>query len=260
VPGASSSRDERSPLNVAAQAGLYAMLGTLVIASFVVTPAANVTGAPAAAAAPIVDRAVLQARSMTRPHDVEDVELSASGPSAEPIAVAVVQPEVAAASVEESPEPSPEPTAAPPTPRPAAPQPVALATDDVTAAAEARMLVLINTSRAAAGLATLAPDAGVASIARSHSGAEASVRYVYHDGPDGTAKARDVSACATGWFGENTGKIWNDNVDALHHEFMAEPWDPINHRTNIMDALFRRIGIGAVNGPDAMYMTMVFCR
>ena len=60
--------------------------------------------------------------------------------------------------------------------------------------------------------------------------------------------------------GENTGKIWNNNVDALHLEFMAEPWVPINHRTNIMDPAFRRVGVGAVNGPDAMYMTMVFCR
>ena len=47
---------------------------------------------------------------------------------------------------------------------------------------------------------------------------------------------------------------------ALHSEFMAEPWEPINHRTNIMDAQFRRAGIGAVIGADAMYMTMVFCR
>ena len=26
------------------------------------------------------------------------------------------------------------------------------------------------------------------------------------------------------------------------------------------DPAFRRVGVGAVNGPDAMYMTMVFCR
>jgi uncharacterized protein YkwD len=83
---------------------------------------------------------------------------------------------------------------------------------------------------------------------------------VYHDGPDGTSASRNVPACGTGWYGENTGKIWNDNVDALHIEFMAEPWAPINHRTNIMDPAFRRVGVGAVMGPDAMYMTMVFCR
>jgi len=122
------------------------------------------------------------------------------------------------------------------------------------------MLELINASRAQSGLAPLATDIGVADTARAHSAAEAQARYVYHDGPDGTAHSRDVPACATGWYGENTGKIWNDNVDALHSEFMNEPWAPINHRTNIMDPAFRRVGIGAVIGADAMYMTMVFCR
>jgi len=49
-------------------------------------------------------------------------------------------------------------------------------------------------------------------------------------------------------------------VEVLHREFMAEPWQPINHRTNIMDPNFRRVGIGAVEGPDAVYITMAFCR
>jgi uncharacterized protein YkwD len=122
------------------------------------------------------------------------------------------------------------------------------------------MLELMNASRVRGGLVPLAMDIGVADTARAHSAVEAQVRYVYHDGLDGSASYRDVPACGTGWYGENTGKIWNDNVDALHIEFMAEPWEPINHRTNIMDPAFRRVGVGAVNGPDAMYMTMVFCR
>jgi uncharacterized protein YkwD len=125
---------------------------------------------------------------------------------------------------------------------------------------EIRMLALINDSRGRAGLVPLADDTRVAATARAHSAAEAEAGYVYHDGVDGSAKARDAAACGTGWFGENTGKIWNDNVDALHVEFMTEAWSPINHRTNIMDPAFRRAGIGAVIGRDAMYMTMVFCR
>jgi uncharacterized protein YkwD len=54
--------------------------------------------------------------------------------------------------------------------------------------------------------------------------------------------------------------VWSGGVDVLHREFMAEPWEPINHRTNIMDPNFRRAGIGAVQGPDAIYITIVFCR
>src|SRR5438876_967903 len=120
-------------------------------------------------------------------------------------------------------------------------------------------------SKLAGPVASAVPEPARAEVlargaARAHSAAEAQVRYVYHDGPDGTAQSRDVPVCGTGWYGENTGKIWNGNVDALHIEFMVEPWEPINHRTNIMDASFRRVGVGAVMGTDAMYMTMVFCR
>jgi uncharacterized protein YkwD len=122
------------------------------------------------------------------------------------------------------------------------------------------MLGLMNLSRVNAGLAPLALDPGVSEAARRHSAVEAQYRYVYHDGPDGTAKSRYVPACGSGWYGENTGKVWGGGVDVLHREFMAEPWVPINHRTNIMDPNFRRAGIGAVQGPDAIYITVAFCR
>jgi uncharacterized protein YkwD len=163
---------------------------------------------------------------------------------------------------EATPDAMPEPTPVPmpaPTPRPVARAVVAI-TNPTTLLAEGHMLELMNASRVRAGLLPLVMDITVADAARAHSAAEAQVRYVYHDGPDGSPSSRNVPACGTGWYGENTGKIWNDNVDALHIEFMAEPWVPINHRTNIMDPAFRRVGVGAVIGPDAMYMTMVFCR
>jgi uncharacterized protein YkwD len=122
------------------------------------------------------------------------------------------------------------------------------------------MLALMNVSRLQAGLVPLALDARASDTARRHSAVEAEHGYVYHDGPDGTAGSRNVPACGTGWYGENTGKVWSGGVDVLHREFMAEPWAPINHRTNIMDVNFRRAGIGAVQGPDAIYITVVFCR
>jgi uncharacterized protein YkwD len=260
VPLASPNREDRSPLSLAARVGIYALLATLVVASFVVTPPQR--GGSAAQAPLGADRVVPAARAMARAlravSDLDDAPAStpSPAPSEEPAAVPANAPE-ADASPEPPPDPTPEPPA--PTPRPA-PGPLAPLADATTAAAETHMLGLINASRVAGGLVPLAMDGGVASVARQHSVAESEVRYVYHDGPDGTARSRDVPACATGWFGENTGKIWNDNVDALHIEFMNEPWEPINHRTNIMDPNFRRVGIGAVLGPDAMYMTMVFCR
>ena len=157
---------------------------------------------------------------------------------------------------EPAPQPRPDPTAAP---RPV-PAPPAITTSSSTLDAELRMLYLMNASRMVAGLVPLALDTGVSDVARKHSAVEAQYRYVYHDGPDGTARSRYVPACGSGWYGENTGKVWSGGVDVLHREFMAEPWEPINHRTNIMDPNFRRVGIGAVQGPDAVYITMAFCR
>jgi len=259
-----------------AQAGLYALLGALVLASFVVPPPERSLARPSGRDE-LGQRALPLARAMTRLHDVEDPApaglASAEADSIAELIVGAASGEVVAeAAVPIEPGASPSREAAPVEddarandqdvpPQPdatrveAPPSPIAAA-----AAPEARMLALINASRVAAGLSALAADDRVATVARAHSAAEADARYVYHDGPDGTAHSRDVAACASGWFGENTGKIWNDNVAALHAEFMAEPWEPINHRTNIMDPSFRRIGIGAVIGRDALYMTMVFCR
>jgi uncharacterized protein YkwD len=160
-----------------------------------------------------------------------------------------------------APTPTPVPTRRPAA-AVAAPQQMVTALQPMVTdgSAEVRMLALINASRVAGGLVPLAMDERASDAARAHSAVESRYGYVYHDGPDGTAGSRNVPACGNGWYGENTGKIWHDNVTALHVEFMSEPWAPINHRTNIMDPAFRRVGIGAVQGRDALYMTTVFCR
>jgi uncharacterized protein YkwD len=250
------------------------MLAGLVVASFTVSPArrAQVSAPPTIVDEPAALRIAPMSRGLARAlRDVDNLEIEVvPSPTSEPIAVAEVaaspeppnevaaetEPEVTdvAAVAEPTPDATPAPTPRP-TPR-SAPQ----LTTSTTLGAEVHMLELINASRARGGLVPLAMDVRVADTARLHSSVEAQLRYVYHDGPDGSASSRDVPACGTGWYGENTGKIWSDNVDALHIEFMNEPWQPINHRTNIMDPAFRRVGVGAVNGPDAMYMTMVFCR
>ena len=189
------------------------------------------------------------------PLSVAAVAAPASAPQADVLTAPESAPEAVAPLIAEPlPQPKADPTAAP---RPVTP---AVSSSPDTREAELRMLYLMNTSRMLAGLVPLALDSGVSDAARTHSSVEAQYRYVYHDGPDGTARSRYVPACGTGWYGENTGKVWSGGVEVLHREFMAEPWEPINHRTNIMDPNFRRVGIGAVQGPDAVYITMAFCR
>jgi len=189
--------------------------------------------------------------------DMQPAALVAAEAAPEPEQSTIVEP-TPQPRLEPTPAPRPQPTPPPPTLAP--PPPRAAPSSGTTREAELRMLALMNESRLQGGLAPLALDAGVSDTARRHSAAEAQYGYVYHDGPDGTAASRDVPACGTGWYGENTGKVWSGGVDALHREFMAEPWAPINHRTNIMDPNFRRAGIGAVQGPEALYITVVFCR
>ena len=243
------------------------MLAGLVLASFTVNPERRAPVAAPTDAGTTEARITPISRGLIRGlREIDDAVATPSPaptpePSAAPVVEAVPEP-LPEATVESEPEATPDPTpdpTPPPTPRPT-PRLVVVVTNPTTARAEVHMLELINASRALGGLVPLAMDVSVANTARAHSAAEAQVRYVYHDGPDGAAHSRDVPACGTGWYGENTGKIWNDNVDALHIEFMAEPWEPINHRTNIMDPAFLRVGVGAVIGSDAMYMTMVFCR
>jgi uncharacterized protein YkwD len=263
------------------------MLAGLVLASFTVVPPSRARVAvavspamedePASARVAPMSRGLAPALRMVDNLEMTvfdsttaastDVAAEAASPGAplpEPSAEAASEPEPETAlgpTPKLEPEPTPEPTPAPTPPISRPPPPaVAWVTNATTLWSEGRMLDLMNATRARAGLAPLSLDIGVADAARAHSAVEAQVRYVYHDGPDGTANSRNAPACGTGWYGENTGKIWNENVDALHIEFMAEPWAPINHRTNIMDPAFVRVGVGAVMGPDAMYMTMVFCR
>ena len=202
-----------------------------------------------------VDRAMVAAPVANAPEvAAAPVEAAPAGEPA-PEAQTLIEP-APPLIAEPIPQLRPDPTAAP-QPTPAAP---VITTSSATVEAELRMLYLMNASRMLAGLVPLALDIGVSDAARKHSAVEAQNRYVYHDGPDGTARSRYVPACGSGWYGENTGKVWSGGVEVLHREFMAEPWEPINHRTNIMDPNFRRVGIGAVQGPDAVYITMAFCR
>jgi uncharacterized protein YkwD len=199
----------------------------------------------------IVDLA-LETKLASAPEPVSD--LPAAAPDVE--AAAPVEPERPPIA-----EPTPQPRPSTPAPAPrATPAPPDISTSSATQQAELRMLALMNASRLQGGLAPLALDAVLSDAARRHSAIEAQYGYVYHDGPDGTARSRYVPVCGSGWYGENTGKVWSGGVDVLHREFMAEPWAPINHRTNIMDPNFRRAGIGAVQGPDAIYITIAFCR
>lgn len=237
-----------------------ALLAIVAVAGILAAPGSVLTaGMPEAVMARVEPAARGGFQTLREPSLAEPVGdvLEVAAPTPEPTPVPTPEPTPPPTPV---PTPAPRsPTPRPPTPRPPTPPPAPAAAGSL-AEAELRTLSLMNASRAQGGLAAYSLDAGVSQVARAHSAAEAAVGYVYHDGPDGTALSRNRPACGSGWWSENTGKVWNNDVSVLHREFMAEPWAPINHRTNIMDASFTRVGIGAVQGRDAMYLTVVFCR
>ena len=134
-----------------------------------------------------------------------------------------------------------------------------MTTSSATHDAELRMLGLMNLSRFSRAPSRSRWTQASRGRAPAQRGRGAAPLRVSRR-PRRNGQSRYVPACGSGWYGENTGKVWGGGVDVLHREFMAEPWEPINHRTNIMDPNFRRAGIGAVQGPDALYITMAFCR
>jgi uncharacterized protein YkwD len=251
-------------VGIPSRIALTLLLSTLVAASFVMTsgdlPSAPSTVGPRAQAP---SRGGFQALREPFAPATGDADLvipaSTLAPTPSPRPTSEPVPVAAAPAADPIISSTVAPTPQPATPRPpAAPVMAPVATSG--SAAEFRALALMNNSRAQAGVGPLTLDAGVSLTARAHSAAESRVGYVYHDGLDGTAQSRDAAACGTGWYGENTGKVWNGDLDALHSDFMAEPLIPINHHTNIVDPNFKWVGIGAVQGSDALYLTMVFCR
>ena len=249
----------------------FALLAMIALAGILVAPrAALIVVGPEVVATRVQPAARGGPQTLRGPWEPEELEsggdalvVPASAP--EPTLLATPRP-TPAPTPTFTPAPTPPPATAPPatappaTAPPVTPPPAPVRAAGSTSDAELRTLALMNASRAQGGLAPYALDAGVSQVARGHSAAEAAAGYVYHDGPDGTALSRNRPACGSGWWSENTGRAFSNDVSMLHREFMAEPWAPINHRTNIMDRSFTRVGIGAVQGRDAVYLTVVFCR
>lgn len=114
----------------------------------------------------------------------------------------------------------------------------------VDAAAEQKMLTLVNQERTTRGLQPLALDSKLTQIARQHSQEMLQQHYFAHDSPalgspfDRMARAGIRYRVA----GENIALA--PNVDRAHTGLMNSP----EHKENILRPEFRKVGIGIVNG------------
>ena len=130
---------------------------------------------------------------------------------------------------------------------------------------EARFITLINRERAARGIAALAVDPMLASVARAHSRDMADRAYFSHESPTpgaATPMARYQAAAS----GEPQSLLVGENLyycsatvgaEAGHRALMASP----GHRANLLDERYESIGVGIyANEHGEYWVTQVFLR
>ena len=121
-----------------------------------------------------------------------------------------------------------------------------------------RVVALVNGHRAAAGLASIAPEPRLRRAARDHAAAMATNGFVGHSGPDGAdlAVRLDAAGYPYGTAAENVA------AGFATPEAVVDGWmESAGHRRNILDPRVREAGVGYVfvDGNDgyASYWTLI---
>ncbi len=109
----------------------------------------------------------------------------------------------------------------------------------------------VNAARAAYGRAPLVLDAAISAVASSHAMDQAANGYFSHTGLNGSSRDTRLRAGGVSYSfsGENqcyyVGMSQQATLDWCHRQFMAEPYPGYwNHKSNILDARFTRMGVG----------------
>jgi uncharacterized protein YkwD len=116
---------------------------------------------------------------------------------------------------------------------------------------EASSRSLVNQARTSAGLASLAPSAGLDKVARAQAARMADRDAIYHNE---NLKA-EADAAGVNWqlIGENVGV--GPDVQAVHNAFMSSP----GHKSNVVYKTYNAIGVGIVTGKDgSIFVAHVF--
>jgi len=107
----------------------------------------------------------------------------------------------------------------------------------------------------------LAWDDRLAAAARAHSDEMARDGFFSHEGANGASPAQRISAAGIQWtrVGENIATC--QSISQAESTFMDEPKFERNHRWNILNADYNRVGIGIVKGSDGtLYVTEDFAQ
>lgn len=112
--------------------------------------------------------------------------------------------------------------------------------------AEARLVSLLNSHRAAAGKAPLSVAGDLASVARNHSQQMGSGSNLHHN--------PNLGGQVSGWqkVGENVGR--GPSADAIHGGWVGSG----SHNANMLDGSWTEVGIGVVVVDGQVWATQVF--
>ena len=115
-------------------------------------------------------------------------------------------------------------------------------------ATESEFISLINSTRAANGLAPLTVDEGLRAHAHNHTQEMIDASDLYH-----SASTELRTAAGSGWskVGENVGR--GGTATSLHSAFMNSP----THAGNVLGT-YNYVGVGTGNSDGRLYVTVVF--
>ena len=114
----------------------------------------------------------------------------------------------------------------------------------VDAAAETRLLTLVNTARARESLPPLAMDPDLRAVARAHSAEMFRLNYFSHRSPVTGSPADRIRTHNIPYRVAGENLAYAPTVDVAHVGLMNSP----DHRHNILAAEYGKIGIGVVSG------------
>jgi uncharacterized protein YkwD len=114
----------------------------------------------------------------------------------------------------------------------------------------------INAARASYGLGALVVDSAISAVAYGHAADQLANNYFSHTSLNGMTYKQRLTAggISYGWSGENQCWLRNGGgvqatLNWCHSAFWAEPYPgEANHKSNILNPNFRRVGVGIATG------------
>jgi uncharacterized protein YkwD len=112
---------------------------------------------------------------------------------------------------------------------------------------------MVNAARASEGLGRLKRDSRLDRVAREHAEAMQKTRSLGHDVGGGMVKDRvEALGLSPRVVGENVARA--ETPERAHRAIWASP----SHRGNLLEPRYDSLGVGAVRGPDGLWVCEVF--